>query len=232
MLVTANFELASKAITIARAAVGALEREEETTRFTELQNEWFRCGMCPPGVHDLVFEDLVSMWHSVLGGRPRANPACAQLRHCQRHPTQVITHTGRNGPLAQLKEPARRLRSFAELRSGKYRRQVMRHQFACAHCRFHNTQTRAGAAPTWVEVEIPKRLDFNAVRSHLKARYGPTHSLITHVSGLLMHRGAWLGIRFKMCGMRTITGCPGTNRWNPPRRRWDQRRWNPRRKRG
>ena len=85
---------------------------------------------------------------------------------------QSVTHTGGKNHRPQHKEPAKRLYSFAELKSGRHKREVARHQFTCAHCRFRNTQTNAGAGPTWVEVENLERMDFNALRSHLRARYG------------------------------------------------------------
>lgn len=85
---------------------------------------------------------------------------------------QSVTHTGGKNHQPQHKEPAKRLYKFAELRSGHHQREVMRHQFACAHCRFRNTQTNAGAEPKWIEVENPQRMDLNGLRCHLRARYG------------------------------------------------------------
>src|SRR5258706_536813 len=99
-----------------------------------------------------------------------------QLRHCQRHSTQSVTHAGDHDHQPQYEEPAERRRSVAELKSGKHNSEVVRHQFACAHCRFRNIQTEAGAEATWVEVENPQRMDFNSLLSHLAVRYGPPHS--------------------------------------------------------
>lgn len=101
-------------------------------------------------------------------------------------------HAGDHGHRPHHKEPAERRRTVAELKSGKHNCEVVRHQFACAHCWFHNTQTKAGAEPTWVEVEDPKRMDFNGLRSHLAARYGPfPYSLSnsrTSMGGGLTHK--------------------------------------------
>ena len=63
MVSTANFELASGAIATARAALKALDLDEETTSFTNLRSKWFRCKMCAHGVREMMFEDLVSTYH-------------------------------------------------------------------------------------------------------------------------------------------------------------------------
>jgi len=60
ILAIANFELASNAIATARAALDALGRAGDKTSFTDLRSNWFLCKMCPYGVRDMVFEDLVS----------------------------------------------------------------------------------------------------------------------------------------------------------------------------
>ena len=60
MVVIANFELASNAIATTRAALDALGRAEDVTSPINLSGEWFRCELCPYGVRDVVFEDLVS----------------------------------------------------------------------------------------------------------------------------------------------------------------------------
>ena len=176
MVGTANFELAVGAIATARAALNALHWDEETTKFTNLKSKWFRCRMCAYGVRELMIEDLVSTYQSrVEPFGPTTH--VQQLRHCQRHPTQSVTHAGDNDYRSQYKEPAERRHSTAELKSGKHNREVVRQQFACVHCRFRNTQTVTGAEATWVEVENPKRMDFNSLRSHLAARYGSSHLL-------------------------------------------------------
>ena len=59
VLVTANFELASNAIATVRAVLDALDRAEDMTHLGDLKDEWFRCELCPYGVRDMVFEDLV-----------------------------------------------------------------------------------------------------------------------------------------------------------------------------
>lgn len=182
---TANFELASNAIATVRVVLDALGRAENMTSLGDLKDEWFRCKLCPYGVRDMVFEDLVRScdWLTPSGLTVSRAP---QLRHCQRHTTCSVTHTGGKNHRPELEEPARRRYKFAELKSGDHEREVRRHQFACAHCRFRNAQTNAGARPTWVEVEDPKRMDFNALRCHLATRYGlKTRSLIhaPHIGG-------------------------------------------------
>ena len=59
----ANFVLASGAIATARTALKALDWDEDTTSFTNIRSNWFRCNMCAHGVREMMFEDLVSTYH-------------------------------------------------------------------------------------------------------------------------------------------------------------------------
>ena len=63
MVATANFELALGAIATARAALKALDLDEDTTSFTTIRSNWFRCNLCAHGVREMMFEDLVSTYH-------------------------------------------------------------------------------------------------------------------------------------------------------------------------
>jgi len=105
MFAIANFELALGAIATAHAAMNALDRDEDTTRLTDLGSKWFRCKMCAHGVREMVFEDLVSTCSLsqplVEHSGPTATAhihSSATARGTPRNPSrmQVITTTSPN----------------------------------------------------------------------------------------------------------------------------------------
>ena len=94
MVAPANFELASGAITTARAALDTLDWDEDTTRLAELWIEWFYCKMCAHGVCRMKFEDLVSTYStSVFGwnplGRPHTCNSSATARGTPHNPSRI-----------------------------------------------------------------------------------------------------------------------------------------------